>query len=55
MSAIAIVPPLMIIEGLTPKKAGRHNTRSAHLPTSTEPTACEMPWAIAGLMVYLAI
>ena len=28
----------MINDGLTPKNAGRHSTRSASLPTSTEPT-----------------
>ena len=45
----------MIRLGLTPKKAGFHSTRSASLPTSTEPTHGEMPWVIAGLMVYLAM
>jgi len=48
------MPPLMIIAGLAPKNAGRHNTRSASLPTSIEPTSCAMPWVSAGLMVYLA-
>src|SRR5690242_6952652 len=28
----AMKPPLMIISGLTPKKAGRQSTRSASLP-----------------------
>jgi hypothetical protein len=30
-------------------------TRSARLPTSTEPTSCAMPCVIAGLIVYLAM
>mmetsp|Transcript_10993 Transcript_10993/g.32571 ORF Transcript_10993/g.32571 Transcript_10993/m.32571 type:complete len:215 (+) Transcript_10993:25-669(+) len=52
--AQAMVPPLMTISGLAPKSAGFQMTRSASLPASTEPTACAMPWATAGLMVYLA-
>ena len=55
MGAAAIMPPLMISAGFTPKKAGFHSTRSASLPTSTEPTSCAMPWAMAGLIVYLAM
>mmetsp|Transcript_9643 Transcript_9643/g.23804 ORF Transcript_9643/g.23804 Transcript_9643/m.23804 type:complete len:223 (-) Transcript_9643:2446-3114(-) len=53
--AHAICPPLMMISGLTPKNAGFHSTRSASLPTSTEPMTCDMPCATAGLMVYLAM
>ena len=45
-------PPFRTISGFTPKKAGFHSTRSANLPTSTEPTSCAMPCAIAGLIVY---
>ena len=44
-----------IIAGLMPKKAGFHKTRSASLPTSTEPMSVLRPCAIAGLMVYLAM
>ncbi|MNG39157.1 hypothetical protein D3C84_1271100 [compost metagenome] len=51
----AMAPPLRISVGFTPKNAGRHSTRSAHLPTSIEPTSWLMPWVIAGLMVYLAM
>src|SRR6185369_17940654 len=40
--------------GLTPKKAGFHTTRSAHLPGSMLPTSWLMPCEIAGLIVYLA-
>ena len=54
MGAAAIIPPIMIRLGFTPKNAGRHSTRSARLPTSTEPTSWAMPWVSAGLMVYLA-
>ena len=43
------------MSGLTPKNAGDHSTRSASLPFSTEPISFETPWAIAGLMVYLAM
>ena len=55
MGAATIMPPLMINDGLTPKNAGFHSTRSASLPTSTEPTTEAMPWAMAGLIVYLAM
>src|SRR5216684_2010777 len=54
IAAQAIIPPFNTSSGLTPKNAGRHNTRSASLPTSIEPTTSEMPWAMAGLIVYLA-
>jgi hypothetical protein len=37
MAASAMLPPLRTSAGLTPKKAGFHTTRSAHLPTSSEP------------------
>src|SRR5271156_1057302 len=50
----AIKPPLTIISGLAPKKAGFHKTKSASLPGSMEPTWALMPWVMAGLMVYLA-
>ncbi len=54
IAAAAIMPPLRINDGLTPKNAGRHSTRSASLPGSIEPTSCAMPWASAGLIVYFA-
>src|SRR5436190_16139797 len=54
IGAATIDPPISTMSGLTPKKAGAHITRSARLPTSTEPTWREIPWVIAGLMVYLA-
>ena len=54
MGAAAMVPPLITMSGFTPKKAGFHRTRSASLPTSTEPTMWLMPCAMAGLIVYLA-
>ena len=54
MGAAMIEPALIIRSGLTPKNAGRHSTKSASLPTSTDPTWADKPWAIAGLMVYLA-
>ena len=50
-----IIPPLMIISGLEPKKAGFQSTRSANFPFSTEPTYSEIPWVMAGLIVYFAI
>mmetsp|Transcript_2828 Transcript_2828/g.4115 ORF Transcript_2828/g.4115 Transcript_2828/m.4115 type:complete len:207 (+) Transcript_2828:317-937(+) len=50
----AIVPPLMIISGLDPNLDGFHRTISASFSVSREPTRWDMPWAIAGLMVYLA-
>ena len=40
--------------GLDAEEGRRHSTRSASLPTSTEPTSWAMPWVMAGLMVYLA-
>jgi hypothetical protein len=52
--AWAITPPLMTRSGFTPKKAGLHRTRSASLPTSTDPTSASSPWAMAGLIVYFA-
>mmetsp|Transcript_85820 Transcript_85820/g.205700 ORF Transcript_85820/g.205700 Transcript_85820/m.205700 type:complete len:205 (+) Transcript_85820:297-911(+) len=52
--AQAMVPPLMTISGLEPKKPGCQRQRSASLPTSTLPMAWAMPCARAGLMVYLA-
>mmetsp|Transcript_9890 Transcript_9890/g.20638 ORF Transcript_9890/g.20638 Transcript_9890/m.20638 type:complete len:285 (-) Transcript_9890:2274-3128(-) len=51
--AQAMVPPLITISGLAPNSAGFHSTRSASLPTSTEPMMWETPCAMAGLMVYL--
>jgi hypothetical protein len=45
----------MIMAGLAPKNAGLHSTMSASLPGSSEPTSKSMPWAMAGLMVYLAM
>ena len=55
IAAIAIMPPLTIRYGLTPKNAGFQSTRSASLPGSIEPTSSAMPWAMAGLIVYLAM
>ncbi|CPN02477.1 Uncharacterised protein [Bordetella pertussis] len=55
MLALTAMPLLSTMLTLTPKKAGFHSTRSASLPTSTEPTRCAMPCATAGLMVYLAM
>ena len=55
MGAAAIMPPFRMVAGLTPKKAGLQSTRSASLPTSTEPTSWPMPWVMAELMVYLAM
>ena len=52
--AQAIIPPLSTTCGRTPKNAGSHSTRSASLPTSTEPTSPSRPWVIAGQIVYLA-
>ncbi len=54
IAAAAMKPPLSTSAGLTPKKAGFHSTRSAHLPTSTLPISWLMPCVIAGLIVYLA-
>src|SRR5438105_1466692 len=47
-------PPLMTSSGRAPKSAGRQSTRSASLPTSTEPTSCAIPCESAGLIVYFA-
>ncbi|MNW19375.1 hypothetical protein D3C71_2193380 [compost metagenome] len=55
IGAVAIMPPLMTRAGLTAKNAGAQSTRSASLPTSTEPTSWAMPWVRAGLRVYLAM
>ncbi|MOA17090.1 hypothetical protein D3C78_1373320 [compost metagenome] len=55
IGAAAMEPPSSTISGFTPKKAGFHNTRSARLPTSIEPISWLTPWAMAGLMVYLAM
>mmetsp|Transcript_22542 Transcript_22542/g.49371 ORF Transcript_22542/g.49371 Transcript_22542/m.49371 type:complete len:249 (+) Transcript_22542:264-1010(+) len=52
--AHAICPPFTTISGLAPKNAGDQRTMSASLPTSKDPTWADMPWQIAGLMVYLA-
>ena len=42
IEAQAIIPPLSVRCGRTPKNAGSHSTRSASLPTSTDPTSrCE--------------
>src|ERR1700688_203086 len=49
----AMTPPLMTISGFAPKRAGFQSTRSASLPGSTEPIKWLIPWAIAGLIVYL--
>ena len=53
--AHAMKPPLITSSGREPKKAGRQSTRSASLPTSTEPISSAMPCAIAGLIVYFAM
>mmetsp|Transcript_28076 Transcript_28076/g.46095 ORF Transcript_28076/g.46095 Transcript_28076/m.46095 type:complete len:225 (+) Transcript_28076:156-830(+) len=53
--AQAMVPPLMIISGLAPNMEGFHRTRSASLEGSMDPMRWDMPWAMAGLMVYLAM
>ena len=47
-------PPFSTTWGRTPKNRGSHSTRSASLPTSTEPTSPSRPWATAGQIVYLA-
>src|SRR6478752_3193700 len=49
-----IKPPLMTIFGLAPNMAGSQRTRSAIFPGVIEPSTCEMPWVIAGLMVIFA-
>ena len=48
-------PLFKINAGLVPKNAGFQSTRSAIFPTSTDPTSCAIPCAIAGLMVYFAM
>uniref|UniRef100_A0A2P2JFJ5 Uncharacterized protein n=1 Tax=Rhizophora mucronata TaxID=61149 RepID=A0A2P2JFJ5_RHIMU len=55
MLAHAIAPPLITISGFAPKKDGFHRTRSAHFPTSTEPTNSANPFTIAGFIVYFAM
>ena len=55
MFAHAIIPPLRITSGFTPKNAGFQTHRSASLPTSMDPTSCAMPWEMAGLIVYFAM
>ena len=54
IAAHAIMPPLITACGRTPKNAGSHSTRSASLPTSTEPISWSRPCAIAGQIVYFA-
>ena len=54
-SAVPMLPPSSTISGFTPNMAGFHSTRSARLPTSTEPISFDMPCAMAGLIVYLAM
>ena len=54
IAAHAANPPFSTMCGRTPKNFGSHSTRSASLPTSTEPTSSSMPCAMAGLIVYLA-
>ena len=54
MGAAAMSPPLMMTAGFAPKNAGFHSTMSASFPTAIDPTSCEMPWVMAGLMVYFA-
>src|SRR5437868_15212091 len=49
----AMKPPLITISGFTPKNAGCQITRSASLPGSMDPISPAMPWAMAGLIVYL--
>ncbi len=53
MFAQAMKPPLRMVSGFTPKKAGFQMTRSASLPTSMLPTSWAMPCVMAGLIVYL--
>ena len=48
------MPPFSTISGFTPKNAGFHSTRSAHLPGSMLPTCSAMPCVMAGQIVYLA-
>ena len=53
--AQAMNPPLITISGFAPKNVGFHNTRSASLPISIDPTSCAMPCVSAGLIVYFAM
>ena len=55
IAAYTIAPPLITTSGRQPKNFGSHRTRSASLPGSTDPTSWSMPWAMAGLIVYLAM
>jgi hypothetical protein len=52
--AQAIMPPFTTTCGRTPNNFGSHSTRSASLPTSTEPISASSPWATAGQIVYFA-
>ena len=54
MLAQLIMPPLITILGLAPKNCGSQSTRSAYLPTSTEPMRWLTPCVMAGLIVSLA-
>ena len=54
IGAHAIAPPLITRRGRIAKNAGSHSTRSASLPTSTEPTCASMPCVTAGQIVYFA-
>src|SRR5271165_6045611 len=54
MALQAMKPPFTTISGFAPKKAGFHKTRSANFPGSIEPISEDIPWVMAGLMVYLA-
>ena len=54
IGAQAIAPPFSTRRGRMPKKAGSQSTRSASLPTATEPTSASMPCATAGQIVYFA-
>jgi hypothetical protein len=53
--AKAMKPLLSTIWGRAPNKAGFHSTRSATLPLATEPRRCDMPCAMAALIVYFAM
>src|SRR5580692_2465888 len=50
----AMKPPLRMISGFTPNIDGFHSTKSASFPGSIDPTSCEIPCVIAGLIVYFA-
>ena len=54
ITAQLMKPFLITSFGLAPKNAGSHRTRSAILPTSTEPSTSAMPCVIAGLIVIFA-